>query len=98
MDTVTVQVTQGSTPDPRPMARHSHGDIVGVDFGQSGRFTDAKITGIHLTASKVRYDLEIIIFKNPEEFDDLITRIYNVDSVFIMTLEEWQASANAVKY
>jgi hypothetical protein len=75
-------------------SRFKHGDHVAVDFGYSGKFGGSKVTGVHFTASKVRYDLEIITKKDYVDEPktpayDLVTRIYNVDSGFVMSRQEW---------
>lgn len=69
---------------------HEH---VGVDFGYSGKFGGSKITGIHITENRVKYDLEIIHKKREQDdkfaSSDDVTRIYNVEERFIMSRQKW---------
>lgn len=65
------------------------GDHVAVNLGYSGKFGGAKVTGVHFTASKVRYDLEIIVVRREPEEANHVTRIYNVDSALVISREDW---------
>lgn len=71
------------------------GDKVKIVFGDDGTIKNCKIIKIHFSHSKVLYDVEVIIHNemvgsdfssNEEKYikEDLLTRLYNIDSVFIL--------------
>lgn len=63
------------------------GQSVAVNFGYAGSFGACTVTGIHLTREKIKYDLEVKFqYSETEEFT---TRIYNIDSKFIVSRQEW---------
>jgi hypothetical protein len=62
------------------------GEYVGVDLGYAGKFGAAKIEAVKKGLNdKVYCDLSIKTDYNPEKF----TKIEHVDSVFIMSRQEW---------
>jgi hypothetical protein len=62
------------------------GEFVGVDLGHAGRFGAAKIEAVKKGLNnRVYCDLSIKTDYNPEKF----TKIENVDSVFIMSRQDW---------
>lgn len=66
------------------------GERVYLDFQTSGAL-DGFVTGIHFTKSKVRYDVSVdLLSKGSDEI--LKTRLYNIDSAFIVApnQENWE--------
>lgn len=72
-------------------------DKVKVVFGDAGTINNCKIIKVHFSHSKVLYDIEVVMhnemadvnFSNNEEGyieEALLTRLYNVDSVFVTEL------------
>lgn len=60
-------------------SRFQIGDEVLVNMFEAGYIKNCKVIKIHFTKSKVSYDLEI-------DTENLFTRLYNIDSVFIDSL------------
>jgi hypothetical protein len=74
------------------------GDKVKIVFGDAGTIKNCKIIKVHFSHSKVLYDVEVIIhnemiesdfISNKEKYikEALLTRLYNIDSVFILPSE-----------
>jgi hypothetical protein len=72
-------------------ARFKIGDNVAVNFGYAGAFGACKITGIHFTINKVKYDVEVCLEYPDETLQRTIhkTRLYNIDSDFVVSRKEW---------
>ena len=73
-------------------SRHAIGDMVKVFLMPEGEkefpgFT-GKITAVHFTNSKVKYDVELIFA------GDFVSRIYNVDSVLVQPLPKINMEEN----
>ena len=58
-------------------SKHQIDDIVNVNFGKVGLVTGCKIIKVHFTHGKVFYDVSVNINTSH------ITRLYNIDSVFV---------------
>lgn len=67
------------------------GDNVAVNFGYAGAFGACKITGVHFTINKVKYDVEIDVEYPDETLQRTThkTRLYNIDSDFVVSRQEW---------
>lgn len=68
-------------------SRFAMGEDVAINFGYAGNFGACKVTGVHFTLSKVRYDIEIET--SAPEKPTHKTRLYNIDSDFVMSRTEW---------
>lgn len=64
-------------------SKYAIGDIISVDFYDSGFIREAKIIKVHFTESKVLYDVEICIKKFSAGENNMYTRLYNLDSILI---------------
>lgn len=64
--------------------RFNIGDKVNVDFGDSGFLKVCEVVKIHLTKTKVTYDLDLLIWVEDLDGKTHIanTRVYNVDGAF----------------
>ena len=57
--------------------KHQIGDDVDIRFSESNSLNNCEIIKVHFTKSKTLYDVAI------KDGDEYITRLYNLDSVFI---------------
>lgn len=73
--------------------RFKIGENVAVNFGYAGAFGACKVTGIHFTTNKVKYDVEIRLEHESEaeakQRTVNTTRLYNIDSDFVVSRQEW---------
>jgi hypothetical protein len=64
------------------------GDEVAINFGYAGHFGACTVTGVHFTRNKVKFDVEIsVVHQGTDEKG--VTRLYNIDSDFVVSRQEW---------
>ncbi len=59
------------------ISKYQIDDVVNVNFGKVGLVKDCKIIKVHFTHGKIFYDVTVNINASH------ITRLYNIDSVFV---------------
>lgn len=70
------------------------GEIVYLDFGESGRIDGASIIKVHFTNNNVLYDVEIVICNSESFTEETIiknnktTRLYNIDSNVVNCIKQ----------
>lgn len=66
-------------------------DQVAINFGYAGHFGACRVTGIHFTRNKVKYDVEIALEHESEAEGRTVnkTRLYNIDSDFVISRQKW---------
>lgn len=65
-------------------SRHQLDSDVSINFYDAGFIRKARVIKVHFTLSKVLYDVEICTNISPAgEENNLYTRLYNIDSVYV---------------
>lgn len=67
--------------NPQFPSQFKHGDNVILDFKDAGKISNGEIIKVHFSDRKVLYDVEI---KTLAGLGNQYTRIYNIDSVFVI--------------
>lgn len=76
-------------------SRFQVGDHIGVILNDQTKF-GGYVTTVHFTESKVKYDIAVVVnsYSNPPDVNDTVeeillkTRLYNIDSAFVVSKAE----------